>query len=115
KDFIAKFSSMPTKEASDYLRSMYVFAGDTLELQYAILETLLRQSTAYSYKTFAGLLEADPPVLNGASSRSVNKYMRRRNTSATFTTFSISENNDADDNDGSFINNLADSVQLTAG
>jgi len=108
KAFIGKFSSMPTKEASDYLRTLYPSAGDTLELQYAILETLLQQSTAYSYKTFASLLENDPPVLNATSSFAKD-YSHRR----IFLPLLPDENSDY--NDGSFINNLNDSLQLTAG
>jgi len=112
KDLIGKFSSMPTKEASDYLKAIYYAAGDTIELQYTALETLLQQSTAYSYKTFATIVENDPPILNiEPSTTSAVDYSSRK----------YSGNYRGDDyewsgdySDGSFMNNLEDTVQLTA-
>ena len=112
KDFIGKFAYMPTKEAANFLRNLYTAAGDTVELQYAVLETLLQQSTAYSCKIFAGILETDPPVLSSTSASYKSSFMRRRNRIA-FDTFSSEA--DLAENDGSFFNNLSDSLQLTAG
>ncbi|HEX8314342.1 MAG TPA: TraB/GumN family protein, partial [Flavisolibacter sp.] len=115
KDFIGKLVFVPTKEASDFLRTIYYAAGDTVDLQYTALETLLGQATDYSYKTFAGIMENDPPVLDlqtGAASVRTTSYTR------TSTTISPAENYDDYEsgyNDGAFMNDLTDTVKLTAG
>ncbi len=110
KDFIGKLSDLATDEASDYLKTLYTAAGDTLELQHAILETLLRQSTGYAYKTFAGIVENDPPVMDASSSSSATTAYSRRAASAHG-----ADRDDEDYSDGSFMDNLTDSVQLAAG
>jgi uncharacterized protein YbaP (TraB family) len=107
KEFIEKLSSIATNEAAEYVKGIYYAAGDTIELQYTALETLLQQSTAYSYKTFAGILENDPPILNLKSS-STTDYSTRRYTN------DYSDYDYENYSDGEFMNNLEDTVQLTA-
>lgn len=70
KELIGKLSVIPTREVSDYLAQLYFNAGDTIELQYAALETLLWQGTPYSFKSFSNILQNDPPVLELTSSSS---------------------------------------------
>jgi len=107
KEFIEKLAYMPSKEASDYLQSVFYAAGDTLDLQYTALETLLRQQTAYAYKTFAGIVENDPPVLNLETA--TKSYRRQRN-------YTVTGKYDYEINysDGLFMNNLTDTLALTA-
>lgn len=111
KEFISRLSFMPAKEASDFLKTIYYAAGDTIELQYTALETLLLQATSYSYKTFAGIMETDPPVLNFKST-----------TSTTYHGYNeVIRYNDFDDDyssnykNGSFFDDLTDTLELTAG
>lgn len=111
KAFLNKLSFLPQKEATDYLKTLYAAAGDTVELQYAILESLLQQSTAYAFKTFANLLEADPPVLDGAAGNSSHYtgYGRQRYAGGGY------DYEDDGYSNGSFLDNLSDSLELTAG
>lgn len=112
KALIGKLADMPSADATDLLRELYFAAGDTVELQYTALETLLLQQTVYAYKTFAGILETDPPVLDvDASSTSYSS--RRRFPSRSVDMYSPDDG--LDYGDGSFIDNLTDSLQLTAG
>ncbi|HVF81800.1 MAG TPA: TraB/GumN family protein, partial [Flavisolibacter sp.] len=111
KQFISHLSSMPAKEVSDFLKRIYYAAGDTVELQYTALETLLQQATSYSYKTFAGIMEADPPVLHFKPT-TTTVYSRYND---------VGRYDDFDDEysfgykNGSFLDDLTDTLQLTAG
>ncbi|RYF84932.1 MAG: TraB/GumN family protein, partial [Chitinophagaceae bacterium] len=109
KDFIGKLSSMPTKAAADYLKELYYQAGDTLDLQYAALEVLLRQKTEYAYKTFAEIMENDPPVLD--LNTSTASYARR----GRFSMDAMDTSTDYNYMNGSFMDDLSDTLQLTAG
>jgi uncharacterized protein YbaP (TraB family) len=109
KELIGKLATVKTFEAADFLKSVYKNAGDTAELQYAALETLLAQQTAYAYQTFAGILQDDPPVLDiptTGSDYTVTGFQRlnQRHTGR----FSMITQN------GSFFDNLRDSLPLTA-
>jgi hypothetical protein len=106
KDFINKLSHLPSVAATDYLKTLYTAAGDTLELQHAILENLLQQKTAYSYTTFKNIVLNEPPVLSVKSTTSYTDY-------APPVRF------DSDDYDyaysnGNFMDDLSDSLKLTA-
>jgi len=110
KSFIEKLAEIRSKEVSDYLKDLYYAAGDTVDLQHTALETLLRQKTAYAYKTFAGVLENDPPVLSESVTVTTADYSYRTNL--------MDGENDYerfDYSDGSFVDNLSDSLALTAG
>ncbi|WP_121357117.1 TraB/GumN family protein [Flavisolibacter nicotianae] len=91
KDFINGLSGIAIKDASDFLKEVYVAAGDTLELQYAALDALLAQKTAYSFATFAQLVQGDPPVLG------------------------TNRNSSSDPGDNFFFDRLSDSLSLSAG
>ena len=110
KSFIRKLASMPTVKATDYLDRIYHAVGDTIELQYTVLETLLQQSTSHAYNTFASIIENDPPVLDVETT---NK------SGYSNSTYSVDYNNPMYDSfsaysDGSFMDNLTDSLKLTA-
>lgn len=64
KTLIRKMGNIQANNATNYLKELYQAAGDTLELQYAVLGTLAKQKTSYSYKTFRDIVMAEPPVLN---------------------------------------------------
>jgi len=107
KSFIQKFSRIRTPESADYLRHLYQAAGDTTELQYTILETLLHQKTIYAYSLFSEMITADPPVLgindfSGNFSNRLRGYSGRRY-----------RQNDDEFYNGRFLDELTDSLQLT--
>lgn len=64
KTLIRKMSSIQANNATNYLKELYQAAGDTLELQYAVLTTLIKQKTPYAYKTLRDIIMAEPPVMN---------------------------------------------------
>ena len=122
-DFVWKLSNVKTKEVSDYLREIYYAAGDTIDLQYTILEALLDQQTAYAFNVFKEILINEPPVLNVSGKSDYNysnNYGRRKyrynpiypsNVSIT-TTVDYGYSN----NYGMpfFLSALSDSLKLTA-
>lgn len=104
KSLIGKLDDIKTKAASDYLKDLYYAAGDTIELQYTALETLLNQKTQYAYNVFRDIITVEPPVLD-ISSNSDNyptvSYVR---------TYAPSYNNYSN---GNFLDELYDTIQLT--
>jgi uncharacterized protein YbaP (TraB family) len=108
KSLIAKLSDIPTKAAADYLKELYYAAGDTLELQYAALETLLQQQHPYSFSVFRDIITVEPPVLN------VNTGNRSRGYSASYLSrYSRSYARGYNYSNGSFLDELYDSLSLT--
>ncbi|HVE61610.1 MAG TPA: hypothetical protein VNA26_07320, partial [Chitinophagaceae bacterium] len=105
KQFISKLSDVPGKASAEYLKQLYYSAGDTVELQYVALESLLRQKTPYAYTTFKNIMLNEPPVLNVAGS-----FL----SPAPPVSFSNNSNNNIRLSNGVFIDNLRDSLQLTA-
>ncbi|HEY0042730.1 MAG TPA: hypothetical protein VGB71_18775, partial [Flavisolibacter sp.] len=112
KLLLTKMASMPTKEASDFLKEQFFSSGDTVDLQYTVLEALLQQKTAYSYKTFADILENDPPVLDLQSSTTSTVDYNQISSALSDTTVSTVY---SDYGDGIFLDGLNDSLQLAAG
>ncbi|HEU4901478.1 MAG TPA: hypothetical protein VFT06_01775, partial [Flavisolibacter sp.] len=104
KAFIGKLAEISTREASDYLKALYYRAGDTVELQYAALEALLAQQTAYSFATFGQVMQTDPPVLDV----NVDDDYSVATTDWRQDDFAVSHN-------ASFLGGLSDSLQLSAG
>lgn len=64
KSLIRKMGNIQANGATNYLKELYQSAGDTLELQYTVLATLLRQKTGYAYSAFRDIVMAEPPVLD---------------------------------------------------
>lgn len=63
KAFIQKLGEIDSRQSTDYLKKLYFAAGDTVELQYASLETMLRQKTSYAFSQFKDIMISEPPVL----------------------------------------------------
>jgi uncharacterized protein YbaP (TraB family) len=97
KSMIGKLDDIHTKAASDFLRDLYYAAGDTVEIQYTVLEKLLKQQTAYSYGIFRDIVTNEPPVITSSSN---NNYM-----DMTFQRYNV--------DDGNFMDDLNDSLALT--
>jgi uncharacterized protein YbaP (TraB family) len=64
KEFIDQVGTISAKEASEYLKNIYLATGDTVDLQYSVLENLLSQQTKYSFGVFRDIVINDPPILN---------------------------------------------------
>ncbi len=99
KSLISRLDNISTKEAADYVKSLYYTAGDTLELQYAALSVLLAQQTNYSYALFKDIMVADPPILSLESKTSNRNYNYDYSSSSVTGRY--------------FMNDLQDSLKLT--
>jgi uncharacterized protein YbaP (TraB family) len=64
KLFIRQLATVKSRASADYLGELYYAAGDTVEIQYAVLFSLLQQKTDYSFQTFGKIMVNDPPVLD---------------------------------------------------
>jgi uncharacterized protein YbaP (TraB family) len=107
KSLLEKLDDIRTNDAANFLKEMYYAAGDTIELQYAALETLLQQQTPYAFHVFRDIITAEPPVLENTRGRDwVNGYPGMRQ-SANFPDRKYSFNN------GGFLDELFDSLLLT--
>lgn len=102
---ISKLSDIKTKEAADYLKELYVQAGDTVQLQYAALEALLLHQRAYSIEQFRAIVANEPPVLE--RNASTYRYPGLFNSYFSGKNFRFGESRD-----GEFMDNLSDSLQL---
>ena len=107
KTLIEKLSDVKSKQSSGYLKELYYAAGDTVELQYTILESLLQHETDYAIKIFRDIITVEPPVLNVNTNNNdyvlnnYNNFPKPRNY------FSSGYFN------GNFMDELSDSLQLT--
>lgn len=103
KSFINKLGNIRTRQSADYLRQLYYAFGDTVQLQYSVLENLLQQQTAYAYSIFSDIITAEPPVLYLDNTGYSNyKYPNDYEPSSWY-------NYD----DGEFLDELTDSLKLT--
>ena len=114
KAFIMQMGSFSSRAAVDYLAELYRSAGDTVEIQYAVLSSLLNQETAYAYDAFRNIMVNDPPVLDlpqDDSYRSIRTTLRQI-SGKTYTRYrSLLFGRSFDG--GGFMNKLLDSLQLT--
>ncbi len=104
KIWVEKLSAVNTKQSADFLKELYYAAGDTVELQYTILESLLKHKTDYAIKIFRDIITGEPPVLNLNTSSSYidnNYYGSGRNYFSS------------DYFNGNFMDELSDSLLLT--
>ncbi|MEI9913251.1 MAG: hypothetical protein WDO71_28565 [Bacteroidota bacterium] len=106
KSLIGKLDDIKTKQATDYLKELYYAAGDTVELQYTVLEVLLSQKTSYSYNVFRDIITVEPPVLN-VSENTTTDYASPYNYIKNYQATSYSYKN------GNFMDELYDTLQLT--
>jgi uncharacterized protein YbaP (TraB family) len=106
KSLLNKLGDIKTKSSSDLLKDIYYAAGDTIEMQYAALESLLQQHTPYSFGVFRDIVTAEPPVIDVSSGNSDFNLSRFR-----FNANSIW--GQGNDNNGDFWDDLYDSIRLT--
>lgn len=104
KSLVEKLDAIKTRGAADYLKNIYYAAGDTIELQYAALETLLQQQTQYSFNVFRDIVTAEPPVIE-TKSRNSWDYSPGRRSTINYGGYSY--------NNGNFLDELNDSLKLT--
>ena len=97
--FINMLGEINTSRSADLLERSYQEAGDTLQLQYAALENLLQHCDQYSFALFRKIMVNDPPVLemNHAWSPLIPEM----------------DDLPADFDNGSFLDELYDSLALT--
>lgn len=110
KEFIGKLSEIRTIEATKALLEIYHVAGDTLELQNAVLETLLRQETKEGFHQFRDIVMNEPPIIE----RSNNDYGENFNRlMELYRSMGVMDEYFAASRNGSFFDELSDSLQLS--
>jgi uncharacterized protein YbaP (TraB family) len=108
KSLIEKLDDIHSKETSDYLKQLYYVAGDTVELQYTVLEVLLQQQTSDAFSTFRDIITNEPPVLNMNSDQSTIPGWP-----SSVVTPPLSRQQYGGYDNGNFMDELYDSLQLT--
>jgi len=108
KLLIGKLGDIKTRASSDLLKDLYYAAGDTIDMQYVALESLLQQQTQYAFAVFKTIISVEPPVIESGYNSSVNNF----NPGGRFNIRSRYVSNNNYDN-GDFWDELYDSVQLT--
>jgi uncharacterized protein YbaP (TraB family) len=99
---INKLGDIRTSMSADYLKILYYALDDTVELQYAALESLLQHKTQYAYNVFRDIINAEPPVLvEIAGGYDDNKY----NSPLLPSVYTY--------DDGKFLDELSDTLKLT--
>lgn len=108
KLLIGKLGDMNSKASSDYIKELYYAAGDTIEMQYVVLESLLQQQTQYAFSIFKDIITIEPPVVELSTSNSYNNWNLNRLRLSTTRRQGI-----GNFDNGNFWDELYDSVQLT--
>lgn len=116
-NFISQLSTVKSNGSASYLKDIYYAAGDTVDFQYTVLTALLHQQTAYSYQVFKDIMVNEPPILD-VENNTTSAYNTGR-TARTYSAYKSFPNNyrysyDDDFEDQSFLDELYDSLQLTA-
>jgi hypothetical protein len=109
KLLISKLGDIKTRASSDLLKELYYAAGDTIDMQYVALESLLQQQTQYAFAVFKTIISVEPPVIESGSNSSFSNFNQggyRFNIRSRY----VSNNNY---DNGDFWDELYDSVQLT--
>jgi uncharacterized protein YbaP (TraB family) len=109
KSLINKLGDANNRQCSDYLKDLYYAAGDTVELQYAALESLLQQQTQYAFRVFKDIITVEPPVIEVGTTTSYNDFNLNRfrfNINSRLLVGSSYDN-------GDFWDELYDSLKLT--
>lgn len=106
KSLIGKMDGVRSRQGADYLKELYYLAGDTLELQYAALEALLQQETKYAYQVFRDIIVTEPPVIDTPDQDATGYAL-------TFGKNFRSEIRRSGYDNGNFLDELSDSLQLT--
>jgi len=103
--FINKLGNVTNRKSSDLLKKIYYAASDTIQLQQAALETLLKHRTQYAYNVFKEIIATEPPVLDHA----VGSY----SLNAPLSPFSKDSDDLSGISNGNFLDELYDSLLLT--
>jgi uncharacterized protein YbaP (TraB family) len=112
-NFISQLSTVKSKASADFLKDIYYAAGDTVDLQYTALSALLHQQTDYAYKVFKNIMVNEPPVLDISNSNtSTYTTPKSRNVYPGYNNYKYDYDDDYEGQ--SFLDNLYDSLQLTA-
>lgn len=106
KSLIGKLGGIKTTASAAYLRDLYYALGDTIQLQYAVLENLLQQKTSTAYLAFRDIINAEPPVLDFSISN-YSDYSYSNSVNPYLAGYSF--------DDGKFLDELSDSLKLTRG
>lgn len=104
KSLVNLLGDIKTNKAADYLKEMYFALGDTVSLQYTVLENLLQQKTKYAFAVFSEIINTDPPVKDDdyLSTSSYTRYGSGRKSGNVYTY-----------DNGEFMDELSDTLQLT--
>jgi hypothetical protein len=105
ESLIEKLGEIHTNATSDYLKELYYSLDDTVELQYATLESLLQHQTSYAFRVFRDIVNNGPPVLDMGETG--GKFYLYPPQSALWKARQYNYDN------GSFLDELSDSLQLT--
>jgi hypothetical protein len=105
KSLIDKMGDINSNAASDYLKELYYALDDTIQLQYAALENLLQHQTNYAFNIFRDIVNNEPPVLDADATG--DDYSIYPPLSALRILRKYKNNN------GSFLDELSDSLKLT--
>ena len=111
--FLGQLSTVKSKESANYLKDVYYAAGDTVEFQYTALSALLNQKTTYAYQVFKDIMINEPPILDVDDN---NRTTSRTGRGASRYVYpdAYNSNYDNDFKDQEFMDDLSDSLQLTA-
>lgn len=102
---ISKLGGIKTRASADYLKELYYALGDTVQLVYPVLQSMLRHSNDYAYGLFRNIIANEPPVLDFSSD--YEDYAVRSYRVNTYPMTGSYYGN------GNFINRLSDSLLLT--
>jgi uncharacterized protein YbaP (TraB family) len=108
ESLISKLGRIKTNAVAVYLKDLYYALDDTVQLQYAVLENLLQHKTSFAYSVFRDIINNEPPVLDYSDSEygeEGGRVGKRR--------LSLSYAGDYQYDDGKFLDELSDSLQLT--
>lgn len=105
QSLIRKLGDIKTTVSADHLKELYYALNDTVQLQYAVLESLLQQKTPYAYNIFREIISSEPPVLEADfSGTDYNMYPPLS---------ALQNRNKYSYDNGSFLDELSDSLKLT--
>ncbi len=109
---ISKLGEIDSKESSDYLKGLYYASGDTIQLQYAVLGSLLQHENSYAYAAFREIISNEPPAMYEKSDYTINRY------DAISLKYNLNKylhllNTNRYRSDENFISQLSDSLLLT--
>ena len=112
KSLINKLGDINTMGSAEFLKKLYYAEEDTVEVQYAVLESLLQQQTQYAFNVFKDIVTEEPPIIE----TNANKYNYYQNN-LNYGRFNLNLNTHVWDgsnyDNGDFWDELYDSVQLT--